>query len=258
MFLATLVCNLLLEIMTYCKTLVTGKVRQFETKKNMALVPYRGQSLVDLDVWPRWKRCTRVWYTHPSNLFISAVENIERTGRILDDEDKKYLRWILTWYSGWSATPLTHFDDEGFQFLRYSYADLQLEPILDDITFPEEVAWLPDRDQIGEPCFILLASPTRYYIYVLDGELFDAGATLKEVYEGLRDTEVIYPSMEGSGWRLVELQNPSIRLEFMNFSPKYDRGVLVRPVDYFYPDLSDSDDDDDDDNDNDEDEYKSP
>jgi hypothetical protein len=124
---------------------------------------------------------------------------------------------------------------------------LQLEPLLDDITLPEEIAWLPWKDVIAEASFLLLALPTRYYVYVLKDGLFDAGTTLKDVYEGLRNTTTTHSRMEGSGWPLAKPHNLSWWLAPFNWFPVYHRGELVDPVEHFFPGPSDSEDDDDDD-----------
>ena len=195
----------------------------------LALVPYPLQSSVDPAIWgPRFPG--KRWNTHASNLFISAVENIERTGQSLSEEDRKYLRWLLDWYYGWSATPSAHLEDGCFKFIQYCHPNLQLEPILDDITFPEEVPWMPPgcKRHITEPFFILLASPTHYYLYVaFDYSMYDAGTTLKGVYEGLRDTEVFHMGMQGSGWTQIAPRNLCPRLDCSIIFPKYDDGVLI-------------------------------
>ena len=204
--------------------------------EDLPLVPYPLQSSVDPAIWgPRFPG--KRWNTHPSNLFISAVENVERTGRSLDEQDRKYLRWLLTWYYGWSATPSAHFEDDCFQFIRYCYPNLQLEPILDDVTFPEEVAWMPYKRHINDPFFLLLASPTHYYVYAaFDDSMYDAGTTLKGVYEGLRDTEAFHQGMKGSSFTEIEPRDLSPCLEGFNLFPRYDSGVLVDAPDVFWPD----------------------
>jgi len=204
--------------------------------ERLVLIPYPLQSSVDPAIWgPRFPG--KRWNTHPSNLFISAVSNIERTGRSLGEEDRKYLRWLLTWYYGWSATPSAHFDDGCFKFIRYCYPNLQLDPILDDITFPEEVAWMPCKRHITEPFFLLLASPTHYYVYAaFDYSMYEAGTTLKEVYEGLRNTEAFHLGMKGSGWTEIEIRTLSPRLDDSIIFPKYDSGVLIDEPDEFWPD----------------------
>jgi hypothetical protein len=66
-------------------------------------------------------------------------------------------------------------------------------PILDDMTYEEEVRWMPKYISCERVTTILLASKTRYYVYnVEDDYLLDAGSTLEEVCNGLRQYDYAF------------------------------------------------------------------
>jgi hypothetical protein len=69
-----------------------------------------------------------------------AVENIKATGRPFDSSDKKYLHYILQSPFGWSATWKSHQNDSWVKHVQYRFPHVKnLQPILDDMTWPEEV-----------------------------------------------------------------------------------------------------------------------
>ena len=62
--------------------------------------------------------------------------------------------------------------------------------ILDSMTYAEELVDFPDGYSIKVPEFFLLATSDSYFIYnARDGEdgLRPAGATLEDVYNGIKD-----------------------------------------------------------------------
>jgi hypothetical protein len=77
-------------------------------------------------------------------------------------------------------------------FFPVSYRQLKgLVPILDSMTYLEELEDFPDDYNFRAPQFFLLATPNCYFVYdatdgVAEG-LFIAGETLEEVYHGLKD-----------------------------------------------------------------------
>jgi hypothetical protein len=124
---------------------------------------------------------------HLCNLLISALSNVSRTGRTVNDNDKKFLRLVLSFWCGWSATAVEHMGDPGFCYIQHRWPHLDLMPILDDMTYEEEVRWMPKYISCERATIILLASKNRYYIYhIQDDDLLDAGSTLEEVYKRLR------------------------------------------------------------------------
>ena len=200
------------------------------TNSVTTLTPYRWNKSFHNSVYPNI-RIPLGWTTHKhmSNLFISVIRNVERTGRQIDEEDRKYLRYVLEWYAGWSATQEAHFDDPGFQFIRYQYASLELQPILDDMTYPEERLWMPDsRGELRMPGFFLFASPTRYYIFVWEFQaLYDVGQSFKEVYEELVNLKYLcwFPNEKEIA--------PDVDLDHLDewdYFPIYDGLKLYRPI----------------------------
>ena len=50
----------------------------------------------------------RTHLIHDEQNFQTAVENIKKTGRALNSTDEKYLRNVLCFFTGWSATSPEH------------------------------------------------------------------------------------------------------------------------------------------------------
>lgn len=189
--------------------------------------------------WPNILRTNRV-NSHLSNLFLSAVLNVERAGHTLDHDDREYLRLIISYWCGWSATAEAQKQDSAFQYIRHRYATVgNLEPILDDMTYVEEVPWMPQAVILGIATTLLLATPDRFYVYVVEVDsLLDAGATLKEVYEGLRKSTSVL-TMYGSGWEATEPFETN--LDSISYFPDYHpfRRFLIYDIPPFVvPDMS--------------------
>ena len=132
-------------------------------------------------------------YVHKSHIVAQdenyriAVNNITRTGRDWEEGDEKYLRYLLCYPSGWCATFPSHHEDAWVQYIRHQFPHIEnLCPILDDMTWPEEIGLLAGDYGPGFPSYQLLANATTFYFYNFDtGALFRAGNTLEEVYQGL-------------------------------------------------------------------------
>lgn len=114
--------------------------------------------VVSPDIWPRD--------------VVDAVTLLKTTGRTVSAEDEKYLHLLLTHPSGWSATYPDHMDDSWVNFFHIRYPHLNgLVPILDSITYLNELEHLPSGLDPAEPSFFLLATPESFFIYnVTDGE----------------------------------------------------------------------------------------
>ena len=133
-------------------------------------------------------------YVHKSHIMTQdenyriAADNIAATGRIWEEEDEKYLRYLLCYPSAWCATTSSHHEDAWVQYIRHQFPHVKnLRPILDDMTWPEEIKLLPGDYGPGFPEYQLLANATTFYFYNFDTDaLFRAGNTLEEVYHGLR------------------------------------------------------------------------
>ena len=140
-------------------------------------------------------------------------------GRDLSVADEKYKLQLLTHVCGWSATYPDHMNDLWVKFFHIRYPQLEgLMPILDLMTYLEELIHFPDDHRFREPWFFLLATSDCYYIWDAsdrgqDG-LFLAGDTLEDVYVRLKD------------WRWVELSEDM-------WDIVEDGGGYLDPVIYF-------------------------
>jgi hypothetical protein len=208
--------------MRFGKLLSKTLLKTDATSNESALIPSCWLvTPMDRLAWPKLGFRVRM-NTHLSNLFFSAVSNIERTGRTLNDEERRMLRLVLSYWCGWSATAVEHMNDPCFCYIRHRWSNIQhLEPILDDMTFVEEIRWMPRAVCCERASTLLLASPDRYYVYSVECDtLFDAGSTLKEVYEGLKGIEWV-DTLHGCGWEelppYIETNSDSI-----SHFPDYD------------------------------------
>lgn len=131
--------------------------------------------------------------THLYSTFEDAVTNIEATGRSLSLSDEKYLRLLLTHHCGWSATYPERLNDPWVKFFHESYPQLKgLVPILDSMTYVEELIDLPDGFEPSRPEFFLLATSDSYYVYNFEEMggcygLLCAGNSLEGVYTGMNE-----------------------------------------------------------------------
>jgi hypothetical protein len=192
-----------------------------------SLSPSPWVEIVAKDVWPRENTCISV-KTHLKSTFDDAVNRLKATGRVPSSNDMKYLHLLLTHICGWSATYSIHLGDPFVKFFRLQYPQLTgLVPILDSMTYPEELKDFPEGYRLRGPWFFLLATPNCYYVYdVTDGEeaLFVAGESLEEVYVGLRDWR--WADSSDNIWEIVD------EVEWISptkYFPKYyrkDNGVF--------------------------------
>ena len=142
-------------------------------------------------VWPNEPRNRINVQTHLKSTFADAVNLLKTTGRNVSSTDEQYLRLLLTHSCGWSATYPEHVNDSWVtEFFEIRYPQLKgLVPILDSMTYEEELVHFPDGYHFEYPRFFLLATSNCFYFFdATDGEdgLRIAGETLKEVYEGVR------------------------------------------------------------------------
>lgn len=140
--------------------------------------------------------------TKDSDNFQTAKENITKAGRVLDTEDEKYLKYVLCHPCGWSATSLTHHEDAWVQYIKHRFPHVVgLVPILDDLTWPEEVALFPEELGPGFAECFLLANATSFYFYHYEwDELYRAGSSLSDVYWGLRQQKWLYENEQEDMW----------------------------------------------------------
>ena len=144
--------------------------------------------------------------THLKSTFADAVNLLKATGRTLSPADETYLRLLLTHCCGWSATYREHMDDPWVKFFQTRYPQLKgLTPILDSMTYVEELVDFPDGYHFKGPQFFLLATTDSYFVYdATDGEdgLRTAGETLEDVYNGMKDCR--WADSSEDPWGFVE------------------------------------------------------
>ena len=143
--------------------------------------------------------------SHLHNDFGAAVMNINSAGRALLESEEDSLRSLLRHWCGWSATDPSHGKEPCFQYIQHRFQDLgPLYPILDNATWPEEVALLPPR---LNPClanYFLFASASSYYLYLREDDcMFHCGDTISDVHQGLETSREQLALNEG-GWRYIE------------------------------------------------------
>jgi len=219
----------LLSVLSGLNVFRPSKAKPLGRHSEMALIPACWLiAPIDREAWPTHNFKYRVNY-HLCNLFQSAVSNVQRADHTLNDDDRKYLRLLVSFWRGWSATAISHMQDPAFCYLRHRYAAVgNLEPILDDMTYPEEVLWMPRPIDCAIATTLLLATPDRFYVYVVELDtLFDSGSTLKEVYEGLKKAKS-FDLMKGSGWKSVEPFEAN--LDSISYFPDYDNRRLLYEI----------------------------
>jgi hypothetical protein len=171
-----------------------------------ASYPLLPMEIAPADVWPNEGPSISV-KTHLKSTFSHAADLLSSTGRTLNSDDEKHLRFLLTHQCGWSATYPEHMIDSWVEYFRICHPNLNLVPILDSMTYVEELALLPEGMRPIRPQFFLLANEDSYFVYdATDGEetLFHAGRTLEEVYTGMRDWR--WAEVSDNMWEVVRDQ----------------------------------------------------
>jgi hypothetical protein len=155
-----------------------------------SVFPLPPVQIIPRGIWPYEPNSFTSIQTHLKSTFVDAVNLLTATGRTVSEEDEKYLRLLLTHHCGWSATYSEHRADPWVKFFHTRYPQLKgLVPILDSMTYVEELANFPDEYDFRPPWFFLLATHDAYFIYdATDGEdgLRVAGETLEDVYNGMK------------------------------------------------------------------------
>ena len=134
--------------------------------------------------------------------FRMAKENIESTGMYLDQNmDETYLKFILEFYFGWAATSKPHHNDAWVKYVRHQFGKNDLIPILDNMTWPEEIDRLPGDWSLRDPELILFANRNYFYVYDYShDDLMKAGSTLEEVYNGLLKRKWSHDAEDEKWW----------------------------------------------------------
>ena len=85
-------------------------------------------------------------------------------------------------------------NDAWANFFQFSYPHLEGHlPILDALSYAEELGKLPDRLKTPRSKKkFLLATAESYYVYDFTDGLFRAGNTLEEVYIGMKELKIFW------------------------------------------------------------------
>lgn len=187
-----------------------------------AFSPRPHVEVVEEDVWGYPAVSVK---THLKSTFADAVANIKATGRILSPEDEHYLRLILTYPGGWSATYPNQVNSHWANYFNISFQHLKgLKLILDNMTYIEELKDLPPGIEPSRACSFLLATPESYYVYDFSESpagcgqgMNRAGKTLEEVYLGMKGYK--YLGDDDDSW---EPEDVTISLNVQEYFPLYD------------------------------------
>jgi hypothetical protein len=197
--------------------------------------------IVDKNVWET-EFDLLVVKSHLNYEFQDAVWNIQNIRATYTAEDERYLRLILTHWCGWSATDPNHSADSWVQYLRAEYAQLKnWQPILDSLTWVEELSEYPIGGAPIRPWLFLLSTKEFFYIYdVENASLCCAGSCLRDVYEGLKAGR--FQDWREQAWepeeRCIE-QDPGNYFPYYLRTPSGDFS-LFRQVKEFSEDLIDA------------------
>jgi hypothetical protein len=206
---------------------LSSKVIVSGLKDLIRCYPLPPVELVSSDIWPNDGPSVTV-KTHLRSTLSDATKLLENTGRTLSAEGEKHLKLLLTHPCGWSATYIEHMNDSWVEFFHVRHPSLNLVPILDSMTYAEEVERLPDGLNPVRPQFFLLANSDSYFIYDNTDTveaLFRAGNTLEEVYMGMRDWR--WAEVSDNMWEVVIGYNiPSS--EYIPIYNLTEEGILTK------------------------------
>jgi hypothetical protein len=129
--------------------------------------------------------------THLKSVFNDAMDRMASCNKDISVSEQYHLRYILSHPCGWSpmSTAAAAEHDAWMRYLQAEYAHLKnLQPILDSLTWPEELAAYPDGLDPSVPSLFLLATPDSFYVYDFENRrMCLAGTSTKEVYDGLKE-----------------------------------------------------------------------
>ena len=168
-------------------------ISALDTLRTMYPVPH--VEIVPKEIWPMdGDEPTIYVQNHVKSTLADAVALLEATGRRLSSKDENLLKLIITRPCAyWSVTYPSHMDDAWMKHFRLRYPHLKgLVPILDSVTYAEELKEFPYGYLPSEPNWFLLATPESYFIHLYydfygADYLLRAGDTLEDVYEGLKN-----------------------------------------------------------------------
>jgi hypothetical protein len=178
--------------------------------------PIPAVDIVEKGVWGS-EHDVLVFRTHAKTELKDAVANVECTGRSVSVNDQEQLQLVMSHWCAWSPTAVEHRNDPWMQYLRRAYYLEELQPILDTLIWPDELACYPPGYGQLPPWLFLLATSTMYYVYNLeDTAMFQVGRELSDVVDGVRKKRWI----EGEMWEIVE-ENVMYE-DPMQYFPPYD------------------------------------
>ena len=152
---------------------------------------------------------------------LDAISNVETiTERKLNDEEREQLRKISFHWCSWSPTAPDHRNDSWVRYLRYAYPELKgLQPILDPLTWSDEIAVYPIGYVPIPPVLFLLATSRKFYVYnYQDDTMFFAGETLAGVLDGLMEERYIEQPM----WEDIPRAANAMNEDSDAYFPVYD------------------------------------
>jgi hypothetical protein len=171
--------------------------------------------------------------------YSAAAANIVRiTGRRMSSDEGKTLRLLLTHPCGWSATYPSHVEDTWVRYVQ-ALPKVPIEglyPILDSLTWQEDIENYPPGCLPIDPSFFLFASSQKYYVYHFDNDdMFCAGDSLLDVYEGMKVGR-FHGNKEGD-WMELERHPAVEHMMADDFFPVYGIArnaiTLVQPIKNF-------------------------
>src|SRR5271163_437202 len=123
--------------------------------------------LVELVPKGNWDSKTDVLLTktHRHSHVSDAIRNVEKTGRRIGKEEYPDFELLLTHWCGWCPTSDEHMNDDWMNYLRAEYLHLgNLVPVLDSLTWPDELREYPPGIDPIMPFLFLLATSDAYYV----------------------------------------------------------------------------------------------
>jgi len=152
-------------------------------------------------------RAQKSSYTRARKLQPGAREHLQNR-KNSDSSEQSFLRHLLEDPFGLSATTPAHHNDSWVHYLRHLYMLPHLVPILDEMTWPEDIQLLPHVYGIGTSQFTLLADSDMFYFFNLDGHaLYAAGTTVEVVNWGVGNGGWLsygpLPNINGLRWVIM-------------------------------------------------------
>ena len=132
---------------------------------------------------------------HLNATFRDALDNIAMP---ISDREKMFLHYLIQHIWGWSATPKQHRSASGFRYLSKVYPEVTgLRPVLDNVVWPEDAQYFPPSLGIDNSYVLVLFASESGYYFMDDWGLYQAGNTLEEVFEGIKEYKYLNNEWDG-------------------------------------------------------------